>query len=120
MSCSSHVVKANKEVIGREVKNHADEHLGKIKEIVIDKFSGRVAYAVLESGSFLGMGGKLYALPWGCLHFDDDDCCFKIDINKERLQNAPGFDDDNWPDMADQSFGRSIAEYYKTKPYWED
>lgn len=113
------VVKANSEVIGVKVKNHADEHLGEIKEIMIDKVGGHVAYAVLESGTFLGMGGKLFALPWKALHYDENDKCFKVDINKERLNNAPGFDKNNWPDMADRAFGKEVYSYYNTKPYWE-
>jgi sporulation protein YlmC with PRC-barrel domain len=119
MKHTSNVVKANDEVVGVEVKNNADEHLGKIKEVMLDKISGRVAYVVLDSGSFLGMGGKFFALPWSSLHYGEDSDCFKVDIDKERLKNAPGFDKDNWPDMADRTWGESISTYYGTKPYWE-
>ncbi len=64
MSRSSNVVKAHNEVIGVDVKNAANEDLGEIQEVMLDKLTGRVAYVVLESGTFLGMGGKLFALPW--------------------------------------------------------
>jgi sporulation protein YlmC with PRC-barrel domain len=113
------MVKASDEVIGREVKNHADEHLGKVKEIVLDKLSGQVAYVVLDSGSFLGLGGKYFALPWNAIHFDNVDSCFRVNIDKERLKNAPGFDKDNWPDMADRAWGKLVYSYYGTKAYWE-
>lgn len=113
---STHVVKANCEVIGREVKNNNDEHLGKVKELVLEKVSGNVVYVVLHSDGFMGMGGKCFALPWNILHFDDDKNCFRVDINKERLSNAPGFDKDNWPDMADSTFRQSIADFYGIKP----
>jgi sporulation protein YlmC with PRC-barrel domain len=116
---SCNIVKASKEVVGRDVKNHADENLGSIKEVMLDKESGHVAYVVLESGSFLGIGGKYFALPWRLLNFDEDESCFRVNIDKERFKNAPGFDKDNWPDMANRTWGESLHSYYGTKPYWE-
>lgn len=115
----SSVVGADCDVIGKEIRNNAYEHLGKIKEVMLDKISGRVAYVVLDSGSFLGIGGKYFALPWNSLRYDDDKNCFIVDINKERLSNAPGFDKDHWPDMSDKNFGKTVSTYYGTKPYWE-
>jgi uncharacterized protein YrrD len=115
----STVVKASDQVVGRDVKNNADEDLGTIKEIMLDKMSGKVAYIVLESGSFLGMGGKLFALPWNAVNYDKDEECFRLNIDKDRLKNAPGFNKDNWPDMADKTYGQTISSYYNTKPYWE-
>lgn len=119
MGSIRNVVKAHDEVVGIKVMNNAKEDLGEISEVMLDKTSGQVAYVVLESGSFLGMGGKLFALPWSTLHFDTQEDCFKVEIDKERLKNAPGFDKDHWPDMADRTWGQTIATYYKTKPYWE-
>lgn len=119
MKHNGNVVKAKDEVIDVEVKNPAHEDLGKICEIMLDKTSGRVAYVVLDSGSFLGIGGKLYALPWNSIHYDSEDECFILNVDKEKLKNAPGFDKDNWPDMADRSWGESISEYYGVKSYWE-
>lgn len=119
MKHNGNVVKAKDEVINVEVKNPADEDLGKICEIMLDKVSGRVAYAVLESGGFLGMGGKLFALPWNSLNYDANKECFILNIDKERLKNAPGFDKDHWPDMTNRTWGASISEYYAVKSYWE-
>ncbi len=113
------VVKAKDEVIGVTVKNNADEDLGKIYEVMLDKVTGQVAYVVLESGSFLGIGGKLFALPWHAIHFDLEKDCFILDVDKDKLQNAPGFDKDNWPDMADKTWGQSISDYYGSKSYWD-
>lgn len=113
------LVRANKDVCGKDVKNNADEDLGNIKDIMLDKVSGRVAYVVLESGSFLGLGGKYFAVPWNMFHYDEGEECFRANINAERLKNAPGFDKDNWPDMTNRSWGQSIHTYYGSKPYWE-
>ena len=93
---------------GDRVKNSAGEDLGKVHEIMIDIPSGAVAYAVLSFGGFLGMGDKLFALPWGALTLDEDEKCFVLDIDKGKLENAPGFDKDNWPDMADHTWGTAI------------
>lgn len=106
------IVKLNDEVIGREIKNKANEHLGKIKELVADKLSGKIRYAVLDAGSFLGIGGKYFALPWEILHFNADENCFHVDIDKDKLENAPGFDKDHWPDMADKTWSEKVAKYY--------
>ena len=113
------VVKAKDEVIGVKVKNHADETLGEICEIMLDKNTGQVAYAVLESGSFLGLGGKLFALPWKTFSYDPNKECFVCNLDKERLENAEGFDKDHWPDMSDRRWGEGISKYYGVKSYWE-
>jgi sporulation protein YlmC with PRC-barrel domain len=104
---------------GDSVKNAAGEDLGKVDELMIDIPSGRVAYAVLSFGGFLRMGNKLFAVPWGALTVDEDRKCFILDVDKAKLENAPGFDKDNWPDMADTAWGSQIHSYYGRKPYWE-
>ena len=105
---------------GDRVRNSGGEDLGKVHEIMIDIPSGTVAYAVLAFGGFLGMGDKLFALPWSALTLDEDEKCFVLDIDKRKLESAPGFDKDNWPDMADHTWGTAIFRYYGTKPYWQD
>jgi sporulation protein YlmC with PRC-barrel domain len=104
---------------GDAVKNSAGEDLGKIDEIMIDIPTGRVAYAVLSFGGFLRMGNRLFAVPWDVLTVDEDRKHFILDVDKGHLENAPGFDKDNWPDMADRSFGTKIYGYYGRTPYWE-
>jgi len=104
---------------GDSVKNSAGEDLGKVDEIMIDIPSGRVAYAVLSFGGFLRMGNKLFAVPWDALKVDQDRKCFVLEVDKTQLENAPGFDKDNWPDMADQTWGEQIYSYYGKTPYWE-
>lgn len=104
---------------GDSVKNSAGEDLGKVDEIMIDIPTGRVAYAVLSFGGFMRMGNKLFAVPWEALKVDEDRKCFILDIDKSHLENAPGFDKDNWPDMADRTWGSRIYSYYGKTPYWE-
>ena len=86
---------------GDRVRNAAGEDLGKIEEIMIDVPSGRIAYAVLSFGGFLGMGNKLFAVPWNALTLNEAEHEFILDVDKSTLENAPGFDKDNWPDMSD-------------------
>lgn len=105
---------------GDSVRNSAGESLGKVKELMIDLPTGKVAYAVLSFGGILDMGNKLFAVPWNALTLDEDEKQFILDVDKSQLENAPGFDKDNWPDMADVSWGQKIFSYYGTQPYWED
>jgi sporulation protein YlmC with PRC-barrel domain len=102
------------------VKNPAGQDLGKIEDLMIDLDSGRVAYAVLSFGGFLKMGNKLFAVPWAALKVDTANKQFTLGVDKSVLENAPGFDKDNWPDMADPTFGTSVYRHYGYKPYWED
>ncbi len=105
-------------ITGDKVKNMQDEQLGDIKDLMIDLSSGRIAYAVLSFGGFLGLGDKLFAVPWPALTLDADDKMFVLNISKDRLKHAPGFDKNNWPDMASQQWGREIYQYYDIEPYW--
>lgn len=102
---------------GNDVYNKADEDLGDIKEIMLDVPSGKIAYAVLSFGGFLGMGDKLFAVPWGALQLDTENKRFVLDMDKEKLKDAPGFDQDAWPDMADAAFAKKVHTYYGVTPY---
>ena len=99
-------------LIGDKVHNAQDEHLGDIKEIMLDMRSGKIAYAVLSYGGVFTVGEKLFAVPWNALKLDTKNKRFVLDIEKDGLKNAPGFDSSNWPDMADQSWADSISTYY--------
>lgn len=102
---------------GNDVYNRQDEDLGDIKEIMLDMSTGRVAYAVLSFGGFLGMGEKLFAVPWSALTLDTVNKRFVLDASKERLESAPGFDPDHWPDMADPTWTKQVHDYYGVTPY---
>ena len=103
-------------LVGNDVYNDKDEDLGDIKEIMLDMRSGKVGYAVLSFGGFLGMGEKLFAVPWNALTLDTKNKRFVLKLEKDRLKGAPGFDKDKWPNMADQSWASEIHSYYGTKP----
>lgn len=107
-------------MIGSKVVNPAGEELGNLKELVIDLEDGRIAYAVLSFGGFLGMGDKLFAIPWEALMFNADDQSFVLNVEKEVLKEAPGFDKERWPDNAQYEAGwlLDIYEYYGYSPYW--
>ena len=104
--------------IGADVQNPQGQNLGDIKDIVIDRASGRMAYAVVSFGGFLGMGEKLFAVPWGAFSQKADKDTFVLDVDKERLKNAPGFDAHNWPQMASREWVTSLYSYYNVPPYW--
>ncbi|HTD06121.1 PRC-barrel domain-containing protein [Undibacterium sp.] len=104
-------------LIGDHVHNLQDEHLGDLKEIMLDMQTGRVAYAVLSSGGIFTLGEKLYAVPWSALKLDTVNKRIVLDVSKNRFQHAPGFDSDNWPNMADQSWAGSVHTYYGTSSH---
>jgi hypothetical protein len=66
------------------------------------------------------MGNKLFAIPWSALTLDEDKHCFILNVDKKTLEGAPGFDKDNWPDMADTTWGSKVYTYYGATPYWDD
>jgi sporulation protein YlmC with PRC-barrel domain len=101
-------------LMGNDVVNHIDEDLGTIKEIMLQVRSGQVAYAVLSFGGFLGMGDKLFAVPWKALTLDTVNQRFVLNVAKERLEAAPGFDKDHWPDMNEPSWQEQIKTFYGT------
>ena len=103
---------------GDEVRNDAGENLGEITDIMIDVPTGRVAYAVMSVGGVLGMGSKLFAIPWSALRLDTQNKCFRMNVAKERFEQAPGFDKDHWPTMADQQWAEDVHSFYGARPYW--
>lgn len=103
---------------GDRVMNLQGELLGKLRDIMIDVRHGRIAYAVMSSGGVMGFGDRLYALPWSALTMDAAQQCFLLDITRERLMEAPGFDRDRWPSMADTTFAQSVHAYYGKPSYW--
>jgi len=106
-------------ITGDKVRNAAGEDLGEIKELMIDLNRGRIAYAVLSFGGFLGMGDKLFAIPWSALSIKPDEHEFVLNVDKNVLEQAPGFDKDHWPDFANTEWATNLHSYYGSRPYWE-
>jgi hypothetical protein len=103
---------------GNKVMSTDGDDVGKVKDIMLDVRTGRIAYVVLSSGGFLGIGDKLLAIPWSALTLDTDSESFLLNVPSQRLKDAPGFDKDNWPSMADEKWATSIHQYYGSEPYW--
>ncbi|HEY0846141.1 MAG TPA: PRC-barrel domain-containing protein [Noviherbaspirillum sp.] len=98
---------------GDRVVNPQGEDLGEIRDIMIDVPSGKVAYVVLSFGGVMGFGDKLFAIPWSALTLDAGRRCFILDISRERLKHAPGFDRHHWPSMADPHWVAEVHDFYK-------
>ena len=103
---------------GDKVVNRSGEDLGKIEELMVDLQDGRIAYAVLSFGGFLGMGNKLFAIPWKALSLKLHEHAFILDVDKEILEKAEGFDKDHWP-TTDREWLSSMYNYYGYQPYWQ-
>lgn len=103
---------------GDEVYDPQGEKLGHIKDIMLDVDNGRIAYAVLSFGGVLGFGDKLFAIPWKALRIDHRRDCFVLDVDREKLQKARGFEKDNWPNFGDPRWNTQIYTHYGYPPYW--
>lgn len=100
-------------ITGDEIRNLQDEKLGTIQDLMLDTQNGTIRYAVLSSGGFLGMGDRLFAIPWSALTLDRANKCFTLDVDTDRLKDAPGFDKDNWPSWSDPTWSASVDSYYR-------
>ena len=105
-----------KTFLGDEVYNQREDRLGTLKEFMLDLHSGRICYAVMSSGGFMGVGEKLFAIPWRALTLDAENACFVLDITEERLMSSPAFDKRHWPDMGDAGWVKDIDTFYGIKP----
>ncbi|HKT63144.1 PRC-barrel domain-containing protein [Burkholderia sp. 22313] len=94
------------------------DDIGKVMHIMLDVRSGRIAYAVVSSGGFPGIGDKLLAVPWNVLTLDVERRCFVLPVPTERVREAPGFEQDRWPAMADPAWAEALHAHYGASPYW--
>ncbi len=105
-------------VSGTEVYNSAGEHLGEVHDVMIDKVSGKVAYAVMSFGGFLGIGQKYHPLPWSTLDYDVRKGGYVVNMTKDQLEKAPTYDAGREPDWSDRAYEKNLHDYYRATPYW--
>jgi PRC-barrel domain len=110
------LISSNK-VVGSAVYNRRGEHLGDIYGLMMDKLTGRVAYAVMSFGGFLGIGESYHPLPWRMLNYDPRQDGYVVDLDRRRLEAAPSYTLTNMPDWSDRSYGHRLDEYYGVPPY---
>ena len=108
---STHDCISSDRVEGTNVYNVAGEKLGSIDDLVIDKHSGQVRYAVLEFGGFLGMGTDRYPLPWNMLKYDAAKEAYVVPLDKAKLENAPHYAEDDMPAYTPE-YGKRVNGYY--------
>lgn len=99
-------------LVGDPVHNLKGERLGEIREIMLDMRSGTIAYAVVAHGGLFHLGAKLFAVPWQALTLDPAHKRFILNIDKATLDDAPGFDPQHWPNMANPAWAAQVHRYY--------
>src|SRR5476651_740958 len=121
---SSGGVMDSSKVVGCKIENPKGESLGKVESLMVDLSDGRILYAVLSFGGFLGMGDKLFPIPLSSFSFRTDregrlERCI-LNVDKDTLKNAPGYERDKLPDSADRTFASKVYTHYGVTPYWEE
>jgi sporulation protein YlmC with PRC-barrel domain len=98
-------------IIGTDVVNSKGEKIGDVEDIVLDA-KGNVAYAVVSTGGFLGVGDKMHAVPWTAIRTNTGTDNFMLDVDKDRLRSAPGFDQSSWPNVNDPKWSSENRRYF--------
>ena len=106
-------------VEGTAVYDRGGEKLGSIHSVMIDKISGKVAYAVMSFGGFLGMGDSYHPLPWHVLTYDTGQGGYVVDLDRNKLEEAPTYATSETPNWSDRRWGQQVHDYYGSRPYWE-
>ena len=115
---SSSLISSDK-VEGTAVYDRGGEKLGSIHSVMIDKISGKVAYAVMSFGGFLGMGDSYHPLPWHVLTYDTGQGGYVVDLDRNKLEEAPTYATSETPNWSDRRWGQQVHDYYGSRPYWE-
>ncbi|MCB4820253.1 PRC-barrel domain-containing protein [Roseicella aerolata] len=106
-------------VAGTPVYNRTGENLGTIEDLMLDKRMGRVAYAVMSFGGFLGFGERYHPLPWSVLTYDTSLGGYVVDIDRDRLEGAPAYAADAAPDWSSRDWGRQVDDYWGARSIWD-
>lgn len=112
----NHQLISSEDVEGTEVYGLGAEKVGSIDHLMIDKLSGRVIYAVMSFGGFLGLGHSHYPVPWAALKYDTSLGGYRTSITEQQLRDAPEFSDDSW---SDRDWETVTHQHYGVAPYWE-
>jgi sporulation protein YlmC with PRC-barrel domain len=104
-----HVLTASS-IIGDKIENTQGESIGKIKDIMLNTQDGKIQYLIIEFGGFIGFGEKLFAIPFAAVKLNTKNADFVLNIDKEFLEKAPGFDKDHWPETN--------GHYFDVNTYW--
>jgi sporulation protein YlmC with PRC-barrel domain len=118
MSTSTNSIISAGRVQGTNVYNTAGDPLGEIDDVMIDKQSGRVAYALMSFGGFLGIGERYHPLPWNSLKYDTAQGGYVVGVTKEQLEKAPTVGRDETPNWGDRAYETRLHDYYGVPPYW--
>jgi sporulation protein YlmC with PRC-barrel domain len=109
---------ASDKVEGTSVYRSSGEKIGQIERVMIDKLSGKVGYAVMSFGGFMGIGEDYYPLPWSVLKFNPRLDGYEVNISEQQLKGAPKFGKHETWDWSDPARGRKVYDYYGVNPYW--
>jgi sporulation protein YlmC with PRC-barrel domain len=104
---------------GLKVMSRSDEALGSISEVILDLARGRIAYALIACGGFMGLGERVFAIPWNALKRDLHRNCFVLDAEESAFATAPSFDKDHWPSEPDLQWHQRLHDHFHARPYWE-
>ena len=105
-------------VIGTSVYNTAGESIGTIEDVMLDKMSNGIMFAIIGFGGFLGIGEKYHAVPWATLDYDKSRGGYVVPFSREQLHAAPSYTIDDLTSHDGQAARDASFEYYKVKPYW--
>lgn len=115
---SGHLIGAG-QVQGTSVYSLAGEKLGSVQDVMIDKRTGRIAYAVLTFGGFMGIGDNYHPLPWEKLTYDTQKGGYVVDIDRATLEGAPSYTDAATANWEDETWSRNVYAHYGVHPYWD-
>lgn len=105
-------------VDGTAVYNTQGDRLGDIHDVMIDKQTGRVAYAIMSFGGFLGIGEKYHPLPWNTLKYDTSLGGYIVGLTKDQLEGGPAYDEADEPEWGNRDYEKRVHDYYGVPPYW--
>lgn len=102
-------------IIGTDVYDMQGKKIGAVRDIVVDPQNGNINYAVVSFGGVMGVGSKYFAVPWKSLQNTSDAKNYALNIDRDALKSAPGFDKDHWPDMANQQWASDVERYWQSR-----